>query len=126
MFVLTTQVSLTLTLCCRHLNSWLAHGRLPVPAFTVFEPVGQEVVAAETVRGVELVVDLQQDLVGVVGAGHVALPDVAGDVGQRNVVVDDLHRHRIEAIRRRSTPVTPLQTNACPVAGSTGQRAARR
>ena len=65
---------------------------------------GQEVAAGETVGRVELVIDLQQDLVGVVRAGHVALPDVAGNVGRRNVRVDDLHRHRIEPVgadRRR-------------------------
>ena len=74
---LSTQVSLTLTLCCVHLNSWLAHGRLPVPARTVFVAGGQEVAARQAVGGVELVIELDQDLVGVEGARHVALPDVA-------------------------------------------------
>ena len=59
---------------------------------------GQEIITAEPVRGVELMVDLDQTLVRVVGTRHVALPDIAGHVRQRNVVVDDFHRHRVEAI----------------------------
>ena len=60
---------------------------------------GEEVITAEPVRGVDLMVNLDQPFIRVVGARHIALPDIAGHVRQRNVVVDDFHGHRIEAIR---------------------------
>ena len=59
---------------------------------------GQEIVGRETVRRVQLVVDLHQELVGVIRAGHIALPDVVGHVGGREVRADDFHRYWIKAV----------------------------
>src|SRR5260221_9781843 len=59
---------------------------------------GIKVTYAQTVIGVELVVHLSQILVEVIGGGNIALPLVARRVGERDVVVDDLHRHRIQTV----------------------------
>ena len=63
---------------------------------------GIKVTYAQTVSGVELVVHLSQILVEVIGRGNIALPSgvasAEGNVGQGNVGVDDLSRHRIDTI----------------------------
>src|ERR1043165_3486920 len=48
---------------------------------------------------VELVIYFSQILVEVIGSGNIALPLVPRRVGERNVVVDDFHRHRIQTVR---------------------------
>src|SRR5437762_8356809 len=61
---------------------------------------GIKVTYRQTMHVVELVVHLSQILVEVIGGGNVALPSYVaiteGNVGQGNVGVDDLHRHRIQ------------------------------
>ena len=57
-----------------------------------------EVTQGQAVRGVDLVVQLPQKLVSVKGTGNIALPSAAGNVGKGDVVVDDLHRHRIDTV----------------------------
>src|SRR5213080_925372 len=63
---------------------------------------GIKVTYGQTVSVVELVVHLSQILVEVKGGGNIALPSCVasaeGNVGQGNVVVDDLHRHRIQTV----------------------------
>src|SRR5215210_7163414 len=48
--------------------------------------------------GVELVVYLCQKLVGVKGAGNVALPFAARNIGRGDEVVDDSQRYRIDTV----------------------------
>ncbi len=116
-----TQTSLTLTLCCRHLNSWLAQGRLPAARPHGVGSAGIKVTYAQAVGGVELMVDLPQKLVGVKGAGNVALPSClpARTLDSGNVV---LMIFIATGSRRlgQITSVTPLQTKGALVAGSVG------
>src|SRR5436853_3932307 len=60
---------------------------------------GIKVTYAQTVNGVELVVHLSQHLVEVIGGGNITLPLVAGRVGKRNVVVNDLRSDWIDSVR---------------------------
>src|SRR5258707_6470690 len=64
---------------------------------------GIKVTYGQTMLVVELVVHLSQILVEVIGGGNIALPSRVAiaerNVGKGNVVVDDLHRHWIEAVR---------------------------
>jgi len=57
----------------------------------------------KTMRVVELVVHLSQILVEVKWRGNIALPSCVavaeGNVGQGNVVIDDLPRDRINSVR---------------------------
>src|SRR5213080_2906334 len=61
-----------------------------------------KVTYGQTMRVVELVVHLSQILVEVIGGGNIALPSCVAiaerNVGQGNVAVDDLHRHRIQTV----------------------------
>src|SRR5258707_10531194 len=63
---------------------------------------GIKVTYGQTMRVVELVVHLSQILVEVIGGGNIALPSCVAsaerNVGQGNVGVDDLHRHRIQTV----------------------------
>src|SRR6185503_8504100 len=60
---------------------------------------GIKVTNTQTMLVVELVVHFSEILVKVIGSGYIALPSCVTirerNVGRRNVVVDDLHRHRI-------------------------------
>src|SRR5450432_3180788 len=61
-----------------------------------------KVTYAQTVSGVELVFHLSQILVEVIRGGNITLPSSRAigvdNVGQGNVRVDDLRRHRIQTV----------------------------
>src|SRR6267378_3678720 len=73
-------------------------GQVAAPRLNCVGSRSIEVTESEAVRGVQLMVQLSQKFVRVKWTGNIALPFAAGNVGSGNVVVDDLHRHRIETV----------------------------
>src|SRR5258708_15510704 len=83
-------------------------GILEAPGYVGATPLrgagssGIKVTYGQTMRVVELVVHLSQILVEVIGGGNIALPSCVAsaerNVGQGNVGVDDLQRHRIQTV----------------------------
>ena len=57
-----------------------------------------EVIEGEAMRFVELMIHFRQNLVRIIRTGYVALPFAACQVRQRDVILNNSHRHRIEPV----------------------------